>query len=165
MTGSVSLGMAVMSRVVWTTNELHPLRSHVVKYLDRIPGYCTDWLSAQIVQSQTFSLILHIPYGHCPSATARGQNVWCSFVPIKAVEIVSSGHSVTHAEWTSDVVEIGNKQLIQPQLPKRKLDALHTSPLAPTVASSSERNALNWSALMAPLCFEVRDLMASLNRR
>ena len=120
MTGSVSFGMAVISRVVWTTNELHSLRSRVVGYLDRIPGYCTDGLSAQIVQSQTFSLVLHIPYSHCPSATARSQNVWCSFVPIKAVKIVGSGHSITHAERTSDVVEIGNKQLIQPQLPKRK---------------------------------------------
>ena len=41
-------------------------------------------------------------------------------------------------------------------------DCLPTSPLAPTVASSSGRNALNCSALMAPPCFDVRDLEACL---
>ena len=38
-----------------------------------------------------------------------------------------------------------------------------TSPLAPAVASNSERKGLNWSALMAPLCFDVRDMCASLS--
>ena len=83
----------------------------VLNNLDWVPSYCTDRLSAHIVQGQTFSLILHIPYGHCPTTTARGQDMCCSFVPIKAVEVVSSGNRITHAERTSNVIEIGNEQL------------------------------------------------------
>lgn len=39
---------------------------------------------------------------------------------------------------------------------------INTSPLAPAVASNSDLKGLNWSVLIAPLCFEVRDIKASL---
>lgn len=38
-----------------------------------------------------------------------------------------------------------------------------TSPLAPAVANSSDLKGLNCSALIGPLCLEVRDMKGSLS--
>ena len=58
--------------------------------------------------------------------------------------------------------EINIYALLRPWRASRCL--MHTSPCAPAVAKSSDRNGLNCSVLTAPVCVVVRDTKESLKR-
>lgn len=129
----------------------------------RIPGYSTDCLPAHVIQSQALLLGFDVPNSDKASATPSHHDVWDLFVPIKTLEVVCPGRCIAQAKRIGDIVEVGDEKLEHPLAAARLyMVGISTSPLAPAVASNSDLNGLNWSVLIAPLCFEVRDIKASL---
>lgn len=138
-------------------------------YLSRIPRNCTDSFSSQIVQSQTLLLCLDVPdRKKSPTATSN-KDVRNFLVPVYRFEVIRSSPRTPKAKRIGNVIQICYEELCKPQRLAytknvKNLQGCYalTSPLAPAVASSSDLNELNCNDLMAPLCFDVLDMNASL---
>ncbi len=135
-----------------------------MSYLFRVPSHSTDRFPAIIVQGQALFFCFNVPHSHKAPTTTRYDDMRHLFVPIQAFEVICSCGSATEAEWIFDVVKVGYKKLfVKLGDAGNSFTHCRTSPFAPAVANNSDLNGLNSSALMAPLCIDVRVMKASLN--